>query len=242
MLFLSLLAALGVGAGVLSTLAGVGGSLFVVLVISTVYSPDLALAVTAPALLIGNAHRLYLFRRALGERDVKRRAVVFSLLAAPAAFVGGLLATEAPEDLLRGLLLGVLALAIARETGLLRFKVGKQAMVPAALGTGFFAATVGGGSMLMGPAYLASGLRTNAFVAACALTSVTMHLFRIPAYAMGGWMTSSTITGSVVLALALVMGNIVGQWCRRGLSERVSRTMTYGTLVGGAATATLFAF
>jgi hypothetical protein len=53
---------LGLLAGVLTTVAGMGGGMMLVVVLSLVWDPRVALASTAPALLVGNAHRAYLYR------------------------------------------------------------------------------------------------------------------------------------------------------------------------------------
>ena len=54
------LAALGTIAGILTTLAGQGGGLFLLLAIAALVGPHEALAITAPALLLGNLHRAVL--------------------------------------------------------------------------------------------------------------------------------------------------------------------------------------
>src|SRR4051812_11193889 len=100
------LAVSGLLAGVLTTLAGQGGGLFLILIASVLVGPRTALAITAPALLFGNLHRAILFRRAL-DRGIALRVI---LGAVPGAFAGGLLAGAMPEWVLRVLLVGLTAL------------------------------------------------------------------------------------------------------------------------------------
>src|SRR5437763_7963450 len=97
------LAALGLAAGLLTTLAGQGGGLFLLLATSAVLGPHAALALTAPALLVGNAHRALLLRRSV-DRRVAARMIVGAL---PGALVGGALAGVIPSGALRALLLAL---------------------------------------------------------------------------------------------------------------------------------------
>ena len=53
----SVIALLGILAGILTTLAGLGGGMLLVLALSLTSSPVTELAATAPALSLGNLHR-----------------------------------------------------------------------------------------------------------------------------------------------------------------------------------------
>src|SRR3954463_16054821 len=83
---------LGLAAGVLTTLAGQGGGLFLVVACSAVVGPHAALAMTAPALLLGNAHRAITFWRAI-DRRIAARIIAGAL---PGAIAGGFVAGVVP--------------------------------------------------------------------------------------------------------------------------------------------------
>src|SRR5689334_20783752 len=100
---------LGLGAGVLTTIAGQGGGLVLLLACSAIFGPHAALAVTAPALLMGNLHRAFMLR-AYVDRKVALRVIAGAL---PGALVGGLLSGVIPSWALRVLLVGMTGLAIA---------------------------------------------------------------------------------------------------------------------------------
>lgn len=63
---------LGLIAGALTTLAGLGGGLMLVGTLSLLYDPRLALAITAPALLVGNLHRATMYRTFIDVGVAKR--------------------------------------------------------------------------------------------------------------------------------------------------------------------------
>src|SRR5262245_42214921 len=99
-------ALLGVAAGALTTPAGQGGGLFLLLACAALVGPHAALAVTSPALVLGNAHRTVLFRSAISW-PVALRMTAGGI---PGSFVGGLVATAMPPWALQALLVAMTVL------------------------------------------------------------------------------------------------------------------------------------
>jgi hypothetical protein len=217
---------LGLVAGALTTVAGLGGGMLLVLVLSVVWDPHAALAVTAPALLLGNTHRLVLFRREV-DRAVAWR---FAAGAIPASFVAGLAAVALPEMVLSVLLLAVAGLAAARELGWITFRPTPAAIIPGGAVAGAVTATTGGGGLLLAPMLLAHGLRGEAFIATGAAASIAMHVGRIGAYGMGGLVHVETLGYSALLAVAILAGNLGGRRVRGLLSARATMGITWATL------------
>jgi len=222
------LAGLGLFAGGLTTMAGLGGGLVMTLVLAAVWDPATALAVAAPALLLGNVQRVLMFRAHI-ERPLTRVVV---LGAVPGAIVGGIVTVGLPETLLRILLLSVAILAVARELGLFRWRPDARSIAPAAFGAGFVTATTGGGGLLLGPLLLASGLKAERFVVTASLVATAIHLARIGAYGAGGLLDVNTLVFSGVLAVAIVVGNVLGRRARAWLSEKHGTFLTYSVLLG----------
>ena len=220
---------LGLVAGALTTVAGLGGGMLLVLVLSVMWDPHAALAVTAPALLLGNTHRLLLFRREV-DRAVAWR---FAAGAIPASFLAGLAAVALPEIVLSVLLLAVAAFAAARELSLITFEPTSAAIVPAGALTGAVTATTGGGGLLLAPVLLAHGLRGEAFIATGAAASIAMHVGRIAAYGAGGLVHLETLGYSALLAVAILLGNLGGKRVRGMLSARATMGITWATLAVG---------
>lgn len=221
------LALLGLCAGVLTTLAGQGGGLFLLLVCSVLLGPKVALAITAPALLLGNLHRAVLFRRFI-DRAVATRMI---LGAVPGAFVGGLLAGKLPEWALHVLLVGMTALSVARALRWLAFEVPRSALGPAGFVIGAMTGTSGGAGVLFAPVLLSSGLRGPAFVGTIATVAFATHLGRVVAYASSGLFTRQLALPIFVVALAITLGNAVGERVRARLSDSATVRLEYGVLV-----------
>lgn len=218
---------LGLCAGMLTTLAGQGGGLFLLLLCSLLLGPRAALAITAPALLIGNLHRAILFRRLI-DRPVAVRMIVGAV---PGAFVGGLLAGRLPEWVLHVLLVGITALSVARALRWLAFEVPRAALGPAGFVVGAMTGTSGGAGVLFAPVLLAAGVRGTAFVATIATVAFATHLGRVVAYAGSGFFTRELVAPIFVVALAITLGNAVGERVRARLSELTTTRLEYGVLV-----------
>jgi uncharacterized protein len=223
---LVLYGALGLGAGVLTTLAGQGGGLVLLLACSGVVGPHAALALTSPALLLGNLHRATLLRTSIDKRVAG--AVIAGAL--PGALAGGLLAGVTPTWALRGLLVLMTVIAIAKAVGLLRFDVPRTALVPGGFVVGAMTGTSGGAGILFAPMLLSVGLRGRAFVATVSAVAVSAHVGRVIGYAGLGLFAKSLLAPTLIVTLAIFVGNALGDRLRTHLTERRSTLLEFGTL------------
>jgi uncharacterized protein len=221
------LVVLGVFAGVLTTLAGQGGGLFLLLACSMLVGPHAALAITAPALLLGNFHRAWLFRRLI-DRSIALRMIAGAI---PGAFAGGLLAGALPSFVLQALLIALTLLAIAKALGWLAFRVPRWTLGPAGFAIGGLTGTAGGAGVLFSPVLLSAGLRGSAFVGTLSTIAVATHVGRVVAYGMNGLFTRELALATGVVALAIAFGNALGERARAKLSAAVATRIEYGVLV-----------
>jgi uncharacterized membrane protein YfcA len=221
------LALLGLCAGAMTTLVGQGGGLFLLLVLSVLVGPRAALAITAPALLLGNLHRAVLFRNAI-DRGVAGRMM---LGAVPGAFAGGLLAGALPEWTLQVMLVAITALAIARALRWLRFDVPRWALAPSGFVIGSMTGTAGGAGVLFAPVMLSAGLTGRAFIGTIATVAFATHAGRVLAYALNGLFTRDLLVPILVVSAAIAAGNAVGERIRARLSALTTTRLEYGVLV-----------
>ena len=207
---------LGLLAGVVTTWIGLGGGIFMTLVLSVLFGPEVALATAAPALWVGNLHRVLLFRR-----HIARDALVsIGGAALVGAVVGGIVATALPARVLQGLVVAATGLALIPPPSN-NSTFGRLWSAPLGALAGFVTATSGAGGVFLTPAVLARGVEGERFVATAALISVFMHTGRITAYAAGGWVTVDTLHTALILALCIMVGNFAGRWMRERTSKRV---------------------
>lgn len=224
---------LGVAAGILTTLAGLGGGLFLLLVLSLVWDPRTALAVTAPALLLGNLHRLFLYRKDLDRRI----GGAFAAGALPGSILGGVALVAIPGGALQLLLLLVTGLAVARAAGWLQFRPPAAAVFPAGFGVGALSASAGAGGFLAAPVLLAAGLTGPAYLATGAAGAASMHVGRLMAYGATGLLHRALLGDAALLAVAILAGNLAGDRLRGKLGPAITGRLETVVLVGCVALA-----
>ncbi|MBL8716845.1 MAG: sulfite exporter TauE/SafE family protein [Myxococcales bacterium] len=224
-------AVLGIGAGLLTTVAGLGGGILMLLAVSLATDPKVALVATAPALLAGNLHRAFLFR---GDVD-RRVARAFALGAFPGSVLGGALLSRMPGRLVGIVMAAMTAVALLRVCKVVTFTPRARGITPVGFGIGALAGTSGGAGMLAGPFLMALGLGGASYVATAAVASVAMHLGRVLSYGLSGLLDASTVRLSLLLLGAVLVGNSAGKWARRFIGPRLGTRIEVTTLVVASA-------
>ena len=225
-LSLTWLLPIGFGAGFISTLAGMGGGFLLVLGLSLISGPRMGLALSAPALVLGNLHRFWLFRDEL-DRGVMRSLLVGGV---PGAVIGALLTSWIDPAWIPWMMLAASVFAVARGLEWIRWAPGRRALVPAGAIAGTVTAAAGTGALIP-PLLLASGVRGAAFVATAAATSALIHVARVLGYAIGGLLSWSALAGAVAVAAGIWIGNLTGRRLRQHLGETIAHRLTYVVLV-----------
>jgi uncharacterized protein len=220
-----LLVPVGLAAGALSTIAGLGGGILVVLFLSVLVDPRTALVASAPALLAGNVHRMWLFRHALE----KKIALSFIAGAVPGALLGSLAVVVLPDGALAWILFAVSLCAAAREVGWIRWTPKPTALAPAGFGAGTIAATSGGG-ILVYPVLIAAGVKGDTLIATAAATAVAFHMTRLIGYGIGGLVHVDVLPQIALLIVGLCAGNIAGRKLRERMSDRAMMRASYAVL------------
>lgn len=233
LLGLAWITALGLTAGALTTVSGMGGGLLAVFVLSLVIGPKAALVVSASALLIGNAHRMWLYRADV-DRAVARRLLVGLV---PGTLVGAWLAAGLPDDVIRVVMLVAALVSVVRAFSGARWTLPASSLTPAVALVGFFAATAGGAAALLGPVMLSSGLSGRRYLAVTAVGACAMHSVRIAGYGLAGLWHASYLPMIGALAAAILVGNLLGRRLRDVVPERAGNAIEVLTPVVCAALA-----
>ncbi len=217
---------LGILAGALTTVAGLGGGMLLLLALATLGDPHRALAATAPALLIGNLHRVL-----AGRREVDWETARPLLLGAfPGALLGGVVVASIPDRVVALLMLAMTALALGRRFGL-KLALPAKAGLPVGLITGALTATSGGAAVLLAPFLRARELSGRAYVVTTAITAVAIHLARVMSYGVNGMSDRSTLALGGLLALSIAVGNVAGDRLARRLAESTQTRIQDGVMV-----------
>ena len=221
------LGALGVVAGVLTTVAGMGGGMLLVAVLVALRGPHLALAITTPALFASNGHRAWLFRRVLSFRI----AGAFAVGAVPSAALVGYFVPTLPGWTLAVILVFASLLTLARSAGLIDLRPKRTAIAAVGAGIGALVATAGGAGALTSPLFLAAGLSGATYIGTVALAAVALHAGRLVGYGSGGMLHAELAPAMLVLLAGLVVGNLVGKHLRSKVDAELEKRVEIGALL-----------
>lgn len=222
---LTLLAAAGgLVAGVLTTVAGIGGGITLVALLALVLDPREVVGLTAPVLAVGNFTRLAMFRDQLD-----RPASAWILAgAAPTALVGALLLPDLPA---RGLQVAMALLLLSfvafqllrsqRDRPARSRPVAARLGLPVGLALGGLSATVGGAGPVGAPYLHARLLRKGSFAATSALTNGTVHLLKTTVFVVSGLLTLGHLGAAAAAAVTVTVGNRLGKVVLDRISETV---------------------
>ncbi|MBL8607938.1 MAG: sulfite exporter TauE/SafE family protein [Myxococcales bacterium] len=222
-----ILLALGLAAGALTTLAGQGGGLFLLLCLSAWLGPHAALAMTTPALLMGNVHRAWLSRRAIDWPIAGR----FLIGAVPGSVVGGLFAGLSPAWLVRVFLIAMTVLAVVKAVRGIRAALPRRLMPLAGGAVGALTGTSGGAGVLISPIFLAAGLTGATYIGTQSVVASAIHAGRLVAYGSTGLLAGIDVGGVLALTVAIFAGNVVADRLRRRLPAVWATRVEYATLL-----------
>jgi len=211
---MELLVGIGILGGVLTTVTGVGGGMVALALLSLLMPPATALALSAAALTVGNAHRAALFAGAIDRRLVAR----FGAGLAAGALVGALVVTSLPPAVLQAALVAVALTALARAVGWFTWAPSPRALTGTGAVVGAVGASAGGAGVLVSPVLQAAGVRGDRYVATVAACALVLNGARAAGYALGGLYTAAMVAPLIALTLALVVGNLIVRRVRTRLA------------------------
>jgi hypothetical protein len=221
----------GLLAGFITSVAGMGGGLVLLLVMGLwLGDPLQALVLTSPALLLGNLHRAWALRR----EAVAAVFLPLSVAAIPSSYLVAVWVTDAPVELLRWALLGVALLAGLRGLGLLRWTPTRRWALPVGVAAGAIQSTAGGSGVLLAPYLMGRGLDGAAYVGTMASVAVALHVSRLAAFGATGLVDATVVGVGLLTASAIVGGNRLGLHVGRQLTPLAQRRVQVGALLGAA--------
>jgi uncharacterized membrane protein YfcA len=227
------LIAIGLAAGALTTVAGVGGALVALAATSLLLPARVALAVTAAALLVGSLHRAWVYRRQVAWPLTARMGV--GLVAG--ALLGAALVPRLPEAALRGALIAVAAVAVASAWSGRTLPLSPRLAVSSGLAIGAIGASAGGAALLIAPVLQAAGLRGERYAGSGAVCAAIFNASRCAGYLVAGLYAGAPPDATALLAAACVAGNFTGVGLRRWMGPRAVHAVELGAPLAAIALA-----
>lgn len=213
----------GLLAGFLTTVAGVGGGLTLIALLSgfTPLDPKEVVGLTAPVLLLSNAQRAWLFRGHI-ERDV---GGWFLVGAVPTVIVAAATLPRLPARAIQVgialLLLTFVAERLARRSSPPAIGVPLRGFVGVGAASGVLSATVGGSGPFSAPFFNGYGLARHRFVGTNASVNAVQHLLKTFVFALVGVLTVPVLPIAALAAVTSMVGNKLGELVLDRISERV---------------------
>lgn len=202
-------------AAAISGVAGFGGALLLLPVLTVAVGPGKAVPLLTVAQLIGNALRVV-----LGRKDIHWRPVVaFLVTALPCTLAGALLFVGLPSrEITRSIGAVLLMFAALKWCDILRFPKRPLAVMAGGAVVGLLSGYVGSAGPLAAAVFHAIDLPPLAYVASEACTALSLHALKLVVYQR--YLELGTDFCSMAVTLGVAM--IAGTWASRMLVERLA--------------------
>ena len=190
-------------AALISGVAGFGGALLLLPVITYYIGAEAAVPVITLAQLIGNISRM-----ASGLRQVKWSAVGwFCLTALPLSALGAFGFTVLPKDIVTRCIGGALVLLVVfKMCKLFELKGNRTTLLVGGAVTGGLSGLAGSGGPIGSAVFLSLGLSPVAYIASEAATAVAMHALKTVIYSKLASLSAETLLLGLSMGAAMVAG------------------------------------
>ena len=188
----------------ISGVAGFGGALLLLPVLTALLGAKAAVPILTVAQILGNVSRA-----GFGFGEIRWKPVgLFVLGAVPASALGSLVFVDLPKQQVSLALGGFLLLVVvARRLGLGRRGIHSAWLVPGGVAVGFLSAVVGSAGPLGAALFLGLNLPPTAYVASEASTAVAIHLTKTIVYGRFALVGPGELALGGTLGLAMVLGS-----------------------------------
>lgn len=219
----------------ISSLIGGGSPLILIPLISLLISTSAIPPVITTGMLFGNAQRVGLYWQHIEWRLVAWCLPGASVGAVLGAFVVSRTRIEWLSLLLAGFLLAsVFGLLNSQRSQSPNFNVQAWYFLPVGFGDAFCSGLIGSTGPVLQPLYLGYGLTKEQVLATKSFNVLGIHIIKLVAYSLFGVMSWPYFGYGLVIGLAALPGNYLGQQVLKQMSEQQFRQLVI-TFIGCSA-------
>jgi uncharacterized membrane protein YfcA len=216
-------------AWLISSLIGGGSPLILIPAISALLSPAVVPPVLTTGMLFGNGQRVWIY-----WQQIEWRVVLWCL---PGATVGAVLgAFVLSRTRIEWLSLLLAVFLLTSVVGLLRDRtpadsskprnrIAAWAFLPLGFFYAFFSGLIGSTGPILHPFYLGYGLNKEEMLATKSLNVLGVHLVKLLAYGLFGILSWQTFGYGLIIGVAALPGNFLGQWLLTKMSDQQFRRL-----------------
>jgi len=203
-------------AAAISGIAGFGGALLLLPVISHFIGIKAAIPVLTIAQLFGNASRVW-----FGRKELKWHPIIWFLAGAlPFSIIGSrMLILATPEYLIKGIGGLLILMVIYRRLGLKVFTVKDRWLFVGGIATGFLSGIAGSAGPLGAACFVGLNLSPVAYISSEAFTALSMHISKTIVYQKYSLIGLNELGYGLVCGLAMILGSYTG----KKIIERISK-------------------
>jgi uncharacterized protein len=216
-------------AGTCSGMTGFGGGLLLPPILAPIIGVQRVVPVLSFAMLMTNAHRLWLYRK---HADLKLVLVTV----VPAVVIGTTIYLAMPPKVI-SIVLGsflLLSIPVGRILARRELQLGSLGASVAGGLFGLVSGTTPGAGMLMVPVLLGAGLVGEAFLATDASISIAVNLTKAVIFNQLGSLPIDVLAVGLVIGACTIPGNYAARWILRRTSVRLhTRLLEVIVLIGG---------
>ncbi len=218
----------------ISSLAGGGSPLILIPAIGVFLGTNAVPPVITTGMMFGNGQRIWIY-----WRHINWQLMWWYLPGAVTGSVAGAFLFSRTEiewlSLLLGLFLIISVLGYGAGKKQRAFRVKSWYFLPAGFAYSFLSGLIGSSGPLLNPLYLNYGLVKEELIATKSVHMIVVHSVKIAAYAAFGAFTGPYFWYGVLIGIAALPGNWLGQMVLERISEQRFRqfVMTFVLISGG---------
>lgn len=205
-------------ASIISGIAGFGGALLTLPVLSSFIDIQSAIAILTICQIFGNSSRV-----AFGFKDLQWRPILIFLLGAiPLSVIGSLFMVKSEAGLIKILVGSFLILFALSKRFFLKDKVlnGKLFFIGGLI-TGFLSGLVGSAGPLGASFFITLNLSAVSYIASEAFTALSIHIVKMFVYGNFLFMSEKVIIYGLLLGCTM----IAGTWIARKIAEKLPKNI-----------------
>lgn len=195
-------------AAAISGIAGFGGALLLLPIISHFIGIKAAIPVLTIAQLFGNASRVW-----FGRKELQWHPILWFLAGAlPFSVIGSrMLVISVPEYLLKGIGVLLILMVIYRHSGLKVFTTKNSWLLVGGIATGFLSGIAGSAGPLGAACFVGLNLPPLAYISSEAFTALSMHITKTVVYQKYSLIGLPELGYGLVCGTAMILGSYTGK-------------------------------
>lgn len=200
----------------ISGVAGFGGALLLLPILTSVLGVKAAVPILTIAQLFGNASRSW-----FGRTEIKWQPVIYFIITAiPFSIIGSLLFVDLPvKYILIGIGIFLIIIVILRRLNITHFNFGNKGLLLGGALTGFLSGIAGSAGPLGAAFFLGLDLSAISYIASEAVTALTMHITKTIVYQRYALIGAQELGYGIILGI----GMILGSWTGNKIAQKLSK-------------------